>query len=42
MPLDERIDRWQRMIGVLRANSLDAWRRRYLEALAVAGQNGDC
>jgi len=42
MPLDERIDRWQRMIGVLRANSLDAWRRRYLDALAVAGQNGDC
>ncbi len=38
MPRDERIERWEKMIAVLRANSLDSWRRRYLEALAATAQ----
>jgi trehalose 6-phosphate synthase len=36
MPLEERRDRWQRMMERLRANSLTTWRDRFLAALAGA------
>lgn len=34
MPLDERRERFQQMIGVLRRNSLLEWRRRFMEHLS--------
>jgi trehalose 6-phosphate synthase len=34
MPLDERKDRWQAMIAVLRANSVQDWASQFLQALA--------
>jgi len=34
MPLDERRDRWQRMMTTIRGNSIGAWRDRFLSALA--------
>jgi len=34
MPRAERIERWQALMANLRENDIDAWRRRYLEALA--------
>ncbi len=33
MPLEERRERWQAMIALLRAHDVTAWRRSYLEAL---------
>ena len=33
MPLSERRDRYHAMIDVLRENSIDAWRRRFIETL---------
>jgi trehalose 6-phosphate synthase len=37
MPLDERIDRWQKMMAVLRDNNIHHWQARFLEHLqAVA------
>ncbi|HVI57678.1 MAG TPA: alpha,alpha-trehalose-phosphate synthase (UDP-forming) [Luteimonas sp.] len=35
MPRHERQERWQAMMDYLRANDINAWRRRYLEALAA-------
>jgi hypothetical protein len=35
MPLDERKDRWQAMMAVLRANSVHDWASHFLEALAA-------
>lgn len=34
MPLDERRERYQQMIGMLRRNSLFEWRRRFMEHLS--------
>jgi trehalose 6-phosphate synthase len=34
MPLDERKDRWQAMMAVLRANSVHDWTSHFLQALA--------
>lgn len=39
MPLEERQERYQQMIGVLRRNSLLEWRRRFIEHLSQ--QNAD-
>ena len=39
MPLEERQERYQQMIGVLRRNSLLEWRRRFIEHLSQ--QNTD-
>ncbi|MGN7725306.1 alpha,alpha-trehalose-phosphate synthase (UDP-forming) [Luteimonas sp. 22616] len=36
MPRLQRIERWQAMMDYLRENDIDAWRRRYLEALGAA------
>lgn len=33
MPRDERIDRWQRMMKVLRENNIHNWHRRFLQDL---------
>jgi len=33
MPLEERRDRWDTMMAVLRENDITAWRRKYLAAL---------
>jgi trehalose 6-phosphate synthase len=33
MPLDERKDRWQAMMAVLRANSIHDWTAHFLQAL---------
>ncbi|SDI02144.1 trehalose 6-phosphate synthase [Vibrio xiamenensis] len=33
MPLDERIDRWQKMMTVLRRNNIHAWQRNFRAAL---------
>ena len=33
MPLEERRERWETMMAVLRENDITAWRRRYLAAL---------
>jgi trehalose 6-phosphate synthase len=41
MPMGERMERWGTMINVLRTNTLDAWRDRFLEVLAAAPYNGD-
>ena len=38
MPRSERIERWQRMIEVLRDNNLTQWRRRYLADLETAAR----
>ncbi len=35
MPLDERKERWNAMMATLRRNDADAWRRRFLDALAA-------
>jgi len=41
MPLEERRERWQGMFDTLRANDIDAWRKRFLETLeAGAGDGG--
>ena len=34
MPLEERRERWQAMMAVLRRNSIVAWRESFLEALS--------
>ena len=36
MPLDERRQRWQAMMEVLRHNDIDAWRQRFVDALDAA------
>jgi trehalose 6-phosphate synthase len=36
MPRLRRIERWRAMMDYLRENDIDAWRRRYLEALGAA------
>ncbi len=36
MPLDERIDRWRRMMNVLRTNSIHSWQARFLSDLRAA------
>ncbi len=36
MPLDERKDRWDKMMNVIRNNTLDHWRESFLEALTAA------
>ncbi len=36
MPQEERLDRYAEMIGVLRGNTLDHWRDRFLQVLAEA------
>jgi trehalose 6-phosphate synthase len=36
MPLDERKDRWQAMMAVLRANSIHDWTAHFLQALGNA------
>jgi hypothetical protein len=33
MPLEERKDRWNALMAVLRANSIDDWTARFLQAL---------
>lgn len=38
MPLDERRQRWEAMIGVLRANTITHWRESYLDALTAERQ----
>ena len=35
MPVDERKERWNAMMTSLRRNDADAWRRRFVEALAA-------
>ena len=35
MPLGERKERWSAMMTTLRRNDADAWRRRFVEALAA-------
>jgi trehalose 6-phosphate synthase len=35
MPVGERKERWNAMMTSLRRNDADAWRRRYVEALAA-------
>jgi trehalose 6-phosphate synthase len=35
MPRAERIERWRSMMDHLQRNDIDAWRRKYLEALAA-------
>ncbi|HEY8014381.1 MAG TPA: alpha,alpha-trehalose-phosphate synthase (UDP-forming) [Dongiaceae bacterium] len=37
MPRDQRIERWRRMMTVLRCNHIGVWRERFLEALEAAG-----
>jgi len=37
MPLGERKERWDAMMAKLRRNDADAWRHRFVEALAAAG-----
>jgi trehalose 6-phosphate synthase len=37
MPLGERKERWTAMMATLRRNDAQAWRRRFIEALAAAG-----
>jgi trehalose 6-phosphate synthase len=34
MPLGERIERWQSMMGTLKRNDITAWRENFVEALA--------
>ena len=38
MPLDERIDRWRRMMTVLRANNIHNWQARFLTDLKAAAR----
>ena len=33
MPVDERRERWQAMMEVLRANTIDDWTANFLKAL---------
>lgn len=40
MPLDERKDRFDRMIGVLTDNDIDHWAARFLTALSATRQRG--
>ncbi len=40
MPLGERLERWTAMMKTLRRNDSHAWRRRFIEALAVAQVEG--
>jgi trehalose 6-phosphate synthase len=37
MPLQERQERWQAMIAILRDNTIETWRDSFLAALADAG-----
>ena len=37
MPLGERKERWTAMMASLRRNDADAWRRRFVDALAACG-----
>jgi trehalose 6-phosphate synthase len=37
MPSDERRERWQTMMTILRRNDTQTWRRRFIEALAMTG-----
>jgi trehalose 6-phosphate synthase len=36
MPLEERCERWQAMMAVLRRNNAKAWRQSFLRALQPA------
>ncbi|MGH6796678.1 MAG: alpha,alpha-trehalose-phosphate synthase (UDP-forming) [Methylocella sp.] len=40
MPLEERKDRWQAMMAVLRANSIHDWTTHFLQALANEREGG--
>jgi trehalose 6-phosphate synthase len=40
MPLDERQDRWNAMMAVLRANSVHDWASHFLQALAHEAEGG--
>ena len=35
MPLEERRERWNAMMAILRRNDAQAWRRRFIDALAA-------
>jgi trehalose 6-phosphate synthase len=37
MPLDERRQRWESMMGVLKVNTISHWRENYLAALQAEG-----
>lgn len=37
MPLEERQERWSAMMTTLRRNDIDAWRKRFIGELTVAG-----
>jgi trehalose 6-phosphate synthase len=41
MPLDERKDRWHAMMAALRANSVQDWASRFLQALANEAESGE-
>jgi len=41
MPLDERKDRWQANMAVLRANSVHDWASHFLQALANDAEGGE-
>ena len=41
MPLDERKDRWHGMMAALRANSVQDWASRFLQALANEAESGE-
>ena len=41
MPLEERKDRWNAMMAALRANSVQDWRARFLQALGNVHQGVD-
>jgi trehalose 6-phosphate synthase len=36
MPLDERIDRWRRMMSVLRTHNIHTWQATFLRDLQAA------
>ena len=36
MPLEERVERWRAMMGVLEANTLETWRTNFLRAVEAA------
>ena len=39
MPLDERIDRWRRMMTVLRTHNIHMWQARFLRDLQAAASH---
>jgi len=41
MPLEERKDRWQANMAVLRANSVHDWASHFLQALANEAEGGE-